>query len=153
MDSSITEFLWEEHPKTLVFLFGLLLIFSIILFYFDHAPITRATESSEATITEIRERHFHRIGVHLCVSYIFIVKEKEVKGAQLAWLFKKKTWEKKYKVGDRVQIWYNPEDPQESYLEKSHMIWPFIIGIFALGGIVVGIVREKQLRRWRKEQV
>ena len=48
----------------------------------------------------------------------------------------------KYKVGQEINIYYNPENPQDCYIEgeERKMMWIIIVGIITIGaGIFVGI--------------
>jgi hypothetical protein len=152
MGTSLTEFLWEENPKTLAVLFALLLIVGIALFIYDHSCLNAATESTEAKIVDTYQTFQRKIGPQFHVVYEFNLDSNTVKGGQAAPFGKRSKWQEKYHVGDAVKIWYNPDEPSTSYLEKRHMLWSFLFIIVGIAGVVVGIYRDIQLRPWREEQ-
>ena len=123
----------------------ILIIFGVIMFVVNKQ--NKDYISTESTVTKVEAEEETDSEKTYTVIVKYTVNDKEYE-AELGGL-------SEYKEGDRIKIYYNPDDPGQITMTKS-MILPVAIiagGIAALaGGIFSGINAVKRYKRMKEQE-
>ena len=146
-------FMRESGPARALIPIGLILvIFGIIMFVInnknkDYIEIT----STVFNVELVEEAHTDTEGNDVPASYNIMVKY-TVDGKEYEATLNNMS---KYDVGDKITIYYNPNDPAQITQTKSIIIPIILVGFGAIslvGGVISGVNAIKKYKKMREQE-
>lgn len=123
-----------------IFIFIAIVDFTISFFVYRHAQTFVQTASrAQATITKMEEREGSDHGTAFYPVFTF----KDSSGQDQEVYSSSGQYPPAYKVGDKVTVLYQPDDPRHAKIDAflDLWMWPVLLGIFGLFELFIAIVQ------------
>lgn len=113
---------------------GLVLLFFTIRAYIKVKTFLKTAIRTLGTVTQVRSSRSAESGTSYSPEVMFILPN----GKRIFFVTNFSSSNRK-RVGDPIEVFYPPEDPEKARLKEFLWFWPMFLGIFAGVSLIIGV--------------